>query len=177
MKLDFGLQGWKELDRELAKMDSRVEKRIGLTGLKAGGRVIIKEARRLAPKKTGTLRKSIKQKAPPKKPGRIFLDIFTAKGKGQRFDAWYSHFVEFGYTATGPKGDKPGTFKQFRAVAKSKATQKGKGGATHVPAQPFMRPALHTRWREAIKVTGERIFQLIVKEIKEPSKVWKGRRR
>jgi len=138
MKIEFNLQGGKELDLALKNLSARLSRKVILNALRAGGREIIKDARRRAPKKTGTLRKSISQKAAPRshQPGSTVLQIYTKKGKNQKYDAWYSHLVEFGWT------DRAGG---------------------HHAGRPFLRPAVDALKAKVIAIIGRRIGDNIIK--------------
>lgn len=56
------------------------------------------EMKQKAPKDTGDLSKAIKAKRNRGKKDVLESSVFITKGKNQRYDAYYWHFVEFGTT-------------------------------------------------------------------------------
>lgn len=56
------------------------------------------EMKQKAPKDTGDLQKAIKAKRNRGKKDVLESSVFITKGKNQRYDAYYWHFVEFGTT-------------------------------------------------------------------------------
>ena len=64
---------------------------------------IKKEAKKLAPKDTGTLRKAIKAKRKKSPPDKPEAEVFVEKGKDAKNDAWYWLFVEYGSASGTPE--------------------------------------------------------------------------
>lgn len=58
-KVTFGIKGAKELEQILKDLGPRIASRLGDKALRAAARPIVKEAKRLVPKRTGELRRSI----------------------------------------------------------------------------------------------------------------------
>lgn len=87
----FEIRGAKELEQTLRELGPQISVRLGDKGLKAGARVIVKEAKRLAPRKTGRLRRSITAVKGLSKTDERVVRI-GLKPPGRR----YGHLVEFG---------------------------------------------------------------------------------
>jgi HK97 gp10 family phage protein len=58
-RVEFQIKGAKEMERLLEELGPRVASRLGDRALRAAARVIIREAKRLVPVRTGALRRSI----------------------------------------------------------------------------------------------------------------------
>lgn len=140
------VKGLKELDRALQRMQADMAGGILVDALEDGAKVIVDEAKRLVPVRTGKLRDAIKTGnvktgvgAARETSGRFIagsrtlseasIDIgvdYTFKGGAVR----YGHLVEFG-------------------------TKRG------ARANPFMRPAFESRKNQAIAVFKDRLWQRI----------------
>lgn len=136
------LKGMKELDYALKQLPIRAQKKVLKQSVSAGAAVIRKEARKNARKfkRTGNLAKKIKT-AYNKAKSRPWFPIYEV-GCGEAF---YGKFIERGFIAVGPKGEKGGTWKAWRAARKVSK------GSRHVAAKPWLRPALSSKEREAIE--------------------------
>ena len=91
-KVEFKITGAKELEQTLKEMGPKIAVRIGDKALREGARVIVREAKRLAPRRTGALRKSIaavKGRDPRPEMRSVVVGF---KKPGRR----YAHLVEFG---------------------------------------------------------------------------------
>ncbi len=129
---DFKIIGAKELDKALKQIGPKFEKRIAKGAIRAGARVISKQAKENAPKKSGALRKSIQIVA--RRSGDAVVSIVTRSGakfiKMGRGTA-YAHIIEFG--------------------SKDRA------------ATPFLRPALDSKAKDAIKAISTYIQKRLSK--------------
>ena len=94
MDIGGNLAGFDDLDKALGNFEARTERKLSLTALRAGGRVIIKHAKQNVPIDDGVLKKSFMTKAGRFRPGEDITLIVGTKG-GKKF-GWYAHFVEFG---------------------------------------------------------------------------------
>jgi HK97 gp10 family phage protein len=85
----------KQLARKLAKLERAARNKVVRKGIREGAKIILKPARKAAPKRTGLTRKAIKTKVMKRKKDRIGLNVQIGKGeyKGETF---YAAFVEFG---------------------------------------------------------------------------------
>lgn len=123
MTSKFGVTGFDQLDRTLAKLANGVPETRMRTLLHEGGEMIAAEARRLAPVDTGTLRDSIQ--VTDDRDARIYgkvngdgLSVYVGPvGSTEDGDVYYAKFQEFGTVDHG--------------------------------AQPFMRPAIASKRPEA----------------------------
>jgi len=156
MSSDTKLIGFDDLNFYLNNFADKVEKRILKTSLSAGAIVIKKQAKKNAPRRTGTLRKAIKHKR--LKGNRASVRIFVDRGKKSKNDGWYAHIIEGG------------------ARAHKILPRKGKGisiggrvltETDHpgIKARPFMKPAFESKYKEAIISAGKRLRVLIEKEL------------
>lgn len=100
---DFKLEGFDELDKALAKLDNRVQKRISLKALRAGAKIIAKQAKDNVPVNTGNLRKSIGTFAAKRKAFFKEVLIGTRSGKKRKNDGFYGRFVELGTSKKRPQ--------------------------------------------------------------------------
>ena len=87
------VKGLKELDRKLKQLEPKLAKKVMRKAVSAGAEVIRKEARQLAPRRTGFLIKNI-IKSVKRRGSTVVAKIGTTKR------AFYGIFVEFG-TKTG----------------------------------------------------------------------------
>jgi len=87
------VNGLDEVLKKLKKLPEKVQKRVLVGAVRAGAKPIIKEAKRLVPVRTGTLKKSIGVvKRRSKNKNLIHFTVTPRKKKG----GWYAHYVEFG---------------------------------------------------------------------------------
>ena len=87
------VNGLDEVLKKLKKLPEKVQKRVLVGAVRAGAKPIIKEAKRLVPVRTGTLKKSIGVvKRRSKDKNIIHYTVAPRKKKG----GWYAHYVEFG---------------------------------------------------------------------------------
>lgn len=96
----ISLKGAKELDLKLSNLPLKVSKKIAMTALRSGGKIIRDRARMLCPVLTGTLQKSIKVRVPRRKKrneATILIGIDSVPMGGRMGGkAFYGAFVEFG---------------------------------------------------------------------------------
>lgn len=98
-KVTFEIKGAKELEATLKELGPKVAVRIGDKALRVGAGVIVKEAKRLAPRRTGQLRKSIVAvKGRDARPEQRTV-VVGFKKPGRR----YAHLVEFGTSKAAAK--------------------------------------------------------------------------
>lgn len=135
MEFDFKVEGFREMSNVLKKLDRDVERKLGLSALRSGARKILAEAKRRVRKKTRRLEKAIIIKALPKKSKVIQLAIGVKRGKKRNDET----------------GAWYGHLIEF--------------GTKFMPAKPYLRPALDSRHKEAIRVVGKRLWQLINKTV------------
>ena len=156
------VSGLDEVLKKLKKLPERIQKNVLSGAIRASAKPIIKEARRLVPVRTGTLKKSIgvvKRRSEDK--NIIHYSVTPRSGKKQKYDGWYAHFVEFGTYAKldhPPKSLPRGAKKRKR---REDMVKKGEGSAPH----PFMRPAYEIAGKESIKFVREYMKKRVDKEI------------
>lgn len=92
--MSMTLTGDKALERRLKKLPASVQRNLGRKAMRKGLADMRKEARSIAPKKTGRLRKAIKTKVSLRSSGDMTGRVFIkTRGKG---GAPYAHLVEWG---------------------------------------------------------------------------------
>jgi len=85
----------RKLNRKLKTLESKVEKKLTRQALRAGARVIAKEAKLRAPVDTGTLRSKIKVWALKRSRTRIGVLVGTS-AKDYTGNQFYGAFAEYG---------------------------------------------------------------------------------
>lgn len=132
MDSEVTVSGLKELQEQLDKLPSNVERKLMRGALRAGMRVLLLRARQLIHSVTGELAKSLRIIT------RAKAGVVTAVLKAGNKKAFYAHMVEFGTAA------------HLIAASKGKAITIGGhivADARHPGAkpEPFMRPALDSQ--------------------------------
>lgn len=94
-----GVEGVKELLDEIAPRHARNLMRATIQGIASN---IAKDARKSAPKDTGSLRKAIKAKRKKSHPDNPISEVIVEHGSNATHDAFYWRFVEYG--TAGPTG-------------------------------------------------------------------------
>jgi len=156
MNSGFKIQGAKELEFFLKTFPKKVEKRLLKGALSAAALPIKREAKKLAPKRTGTLKKAIKSRRV--KGRRAAVQVYVERGKRAKNDAWYAHIIEEGAKPHIIKGRKG---RGLTIGGRTVQSVKHPG----VKARPFMRPALETQARTAIGQFGKKLAMLIEREL------------
>ena len=133
MNVTFDVHGLDDIERKLKALGGRAAERALSSGLRAGAAVIVREARKRAPKRTGKLRKNIYS--------------FKIKKKNR------THAVEYGVGVRvkgKPKDPKNAFYWSFIEFGTSK-----------VPARPFLRPALKAGHSSAVTAMRRKVLQRI----------------
>lgn len=116
------VEGFDELNKALRSVGNRAGGLVLRNAAEAGAKVIVDEAQRLAPKKSGKLAASIRAVVGRLQAGRVQVNISYGK------DAWYGGLVELGHAL--------------------RRKRRGKEYG-HVPPKPYLRPALDGKAEEA----------------------------
>lgn len=145
------IAGLSDLNALLQTLPGKLEQNILRGALRAGQRVIQKDAQGRVPVLTGDLRKSIRVSV------RARAGKVTATVKAGNKKAWYAHLVEFG---TAAHMEKP---------VKDKAMNVGGNPreVVHHPGaqpKPFMRPAFDGKGMDAITAVADYIKGRLEKE-------------
>lgn len=172
------LLGMEEILKNMKGFPVKLQNRIMATGLRAGGRVIMADIARRAPKKRGNLAKTIRQRKAPRRLSRGGISMVIGVG------ARYAHLVEFG---TAPHVITPRAFKDrmssalrvIRSGGSSEDAQalliRGRfvGGTVHHPGaapHPFVRPAFEARAHEAIRVITRKMAKKMERDKRKLSR-------
>lgn len=126
-RVDFTIRGAKELEKTLKELGPQIASRLGDRALRAGAKPIVKEAKRLTPRRTGNLRKSIKA-VKARERGGAYAATRTVLIGFKKPHSRRAHLTEFGFVHRNGK---------------------------HVAARPFIRPALDATAGEALRAMIE----------------------
>jgi HK97 gp10 family phage protein len=138
--IDITMLGDKELEKALAAIDEKMQKKLMQNALREGAKIIAEEAKVRAPKRTGMLKRSIKVRAlHQKKRGTLGVQVQTGTrrelGISEQAYGYYPAALEYGWRM--------------------------KRSGEHVPAKPYMRPALDTKRGQAFRVIGRLAWKSI----------------
>ena len=153
LEFDLSVEGLSSLEAKLKEIDGRIARKIVADGIRKGAILIKKEAKMLAPRRSGTLRKAIKHRVRRQSSrsthtvGRIFVE----HGLGAKYDAFYARFVELG---TDPyQIPEPEHYAQGTKVLSDKSQIFGrKVEHPGMPGQFFMTRAIENKRLPAIQL-------------------------
>ena len=127
------IEGIEEIARNLEAVSDRIKRRALRAGMTRAGKLIERDAKRRVPVRMGRLRQAIE--FDPKiraRSGDLVGKVLARRGPNNK-GGYYAHLVERGH-------------KLFRTTRTKKYFIK------HVPADPFMRPALETNVGPSIEL-------------------------
>ncbi len=134
MTQQIQVRGLRELNRELKALPDKLKKKAVRRAIAAGAKIVQKDAKTNAPRRTGALRRAIAVRSTPSRsqPNLVRSSVFvrTAGNRSKATikrgeDPHYWKFQEFGWRATGPGAKKSGLSRaDFRARGRKIA---GKG--------------------------------------------------
>jgi HK97 gp10 family phage protein len=145
------ITGLKELQAFLDQLPAKVESNIMRSAMRQGALVMLEEAKRNVPVKTGKLRDGLVVTT------RLRRGVVTSKVQAKGKHASLAHLVEYG---TAAHFIKPKRAKSL-FLAGLFANGVDHPGAV---AKPFMRPALATQWEASVVAVGEQIKKRLTKE-------------
>ncbi len=143
--LEAKFSGLKELEQVLSTLPTKLQNNVLRGALRAAAKPVAEEARRRVPVKSGRLRDSIRVTAGIRNNLPKSKVIAGGKGTKKSVGAWYAHMVEGG-TAAHVIVARRGKTLWINNVPVGKAVNHP--GARK---QPFMRPAIDARQRDAIE--------------------------
>ena len=174
------ITGLAELQKMLSDLPAKLEQNVYRGALRAGGKVISEEAKRLVHSVSGELAESIRVSVRvDRKNGKV-----VAKIRAGNPAAYYAHMVERGTarhwiraTVRPERLTRRGR-KMISINTLNKMAKRGslKIGNVYVGAEiihpgatrkPFMRPALDTKWRESVSVFADYVRSRLEKEVKK----------
>jgi len=88
--------GVKEIQKVLEDFAPRIANNLMKATIHGIASEVTKEAKKRVPKRTGTLKKSLKTKRRRGKPGQPVSDVIADSGKAAKNDGFYWRFVEYG---------------------------------------------------------------------------------
>lgn len=171
------ISGMDELLKNLKELPEKVQKRVLVGAVRAAAKPIVKEARSLAPAKSGALKASIGVtkfetlnkslvwfQVSPRQHGNFTKRFTTASGQKWSIkgisDPWYAHFTEYG---TYSNLDHPLKNKLSAKRKKKRDAIVAKGGG--IKPHPFMRPAFEKEGDKAIVALKEYMEKRLDKEL------------
>ena len=164
MTVTLDLKGIDEFDRMLQELPKAVANKLGDAALRAGGRVIAAEARRLAPKRLKSKITVGGTGEPPPNATTRVQAVGLLKSKHSRL----AHLIEYGTAAhriMPKRGGKLAFEVNGRLVVTTKVEHPG------AAPKPFLRPAGDTKAQEAIDRIGENLGQGIEREAARLGKI------
>lgn len=150
------VRGLKDLNRALKQLGRKGARNALRSGIRAGGRVLVKDARRRAPYRT--LKKAMTVKVNRQKsPYEITAQVGPTAGKKAKYDAWWAHIVEY--------GAEPHEIVTKKKTLSDGTTAFGKR-VMHpgLPPRPFLRPAFEQSKQQMVKAMGDKIWDSIKKQ-------------
>lgn len=150
--ITFKVQGLDLLGRQLAELRGKTAQKIIRSAVTAGARVIVLDARRRAPVRTGDLRKSIESLRDKQNsgPGIEFRAVSVFKVPGVYANT--KHNVRKGRVGKTYLQDPPTFYWKFNEL-----------GTVRQPARPFIQPALSENVGRIIDAMRKKIEEGLVK--------------
>lgn len=148
---DEVISGGAELDALLRTLPDRMQKNVNRTGLRAGAAVFLAEVKQNIPVSSGDLLKTarISSRAAG---GGVSVSVKVG-GKHKGVDGWYAHLVEYGTRPHVILPKKQGGAMQFGGIKTRLVDHPG------TRARPFMRPAVDSKFPEAVAAIQAKIRQ------------------
>jgi len=154
------IKGLKELNKNLKRLDSRSTKNVLRAALRAGGRVVVKEARNKLPSEYDTLQRALTLKLQRQRsPVEMKLNVGLTMGSGARYDGWYGHIVEFGAAPH----DIPASGSKLMNIGDGQVATKVRHPG--VKKRPFLRPAFEQNILKIQKVFISKLWTGIKKKM------------
>lgn len=166
------MQGYAQVERRLMALPTKVARKVASQAMRAGAKIIQTEAKALAPKDTGALRKSIRVRtAKKKKRGEVKFTV-TTSSKDNLFkgDQFYGGFQELGYRL----GKRSAEVQRLqRAVRKSRnagvhsvasAALDSVDKRRRVPGKRFMKRAFNSKGKAAVDLISQQLISGIERE-------------
>lgn len=157
--IEFEVKGLRELDEALKRLPLEIQRKVLARAVLAGAGVIRDEARRLCPKNTGALAKSIVAKRKRQAGASVVYQVGPRK--------FYGHMVEFGTAPHEIKMQKLGKMLKLGRWRNIYAASVEHPGTA---PRPFLRPAFDT----SIDKATERFRMVLARAIERGEVVyWK----
>lgn len=148
---DETISGGRELDDLLQTLAPKMHRNINRAGLRAGAVVFREEVRANVPVASGDLKKSVRITTRAR-GGQVSASVKIGNSK-----AWYAHLVEFGTRPHIIKA-KPRSGLDVNGTVRREVSHPGSQG------KPFVRPAVDSKFPEAVKAVENKIRQLLNKQ-------------
>lgn len=132
-----------EVTQGLRQMTEELRRKFLRSAIRIGAQKVRERAKQKVPVKTGRLRKNIRNYE-YRRDGDYWQKIYVRNGKG---GVGYGHLVEYGYM---PRARGSGKNK--------KSVRRLHGPYRHVPARPYMRPALEETQPELVDAVEQAVI-------------------
>lgn len=144
MSASFQIDGLKELQRKLATLPERVQRKVMRPAVNAGATPVLKAARQKAKKRTGLLKKSLGKKVVTNKK-RQTVSAIVGPRKGVQADV---------------------NGRPYKPSRTAHLVEKGfiNAAGEHVPGQPFLNPALEETSGQAVNTMATKLGEGIERE-------------
>lgn len=154
VKIKMQFQGLSELGQRIAKLNNAMQRRIIKSAVTAGARVIVLDARRRAPVKTGALRKSIESLRDKEfsRPGFEVRAVSVFKVPGVYANTKAN--VRAGKAGKTYLQDPPTFYWKFNEL-----------GTVRQPARPFIQPALSENISKITQTMASKIQEQLAKQV------------
>ncbi|MCP4100460.1 MAG: HK97 gp10 family phage protein [Lentisphaerae bacterium] len=154
--IDLKVSGIDEVNKALYSYSQQLGDKVILKALREGAKIVQKEARNRAPRRTGKLRRNIVVKNSQiysKRRNAYKLGVYLSinkKGKASdRRNAYYGRFHEDGWNT---HGKLEGTRQSITQIFGKRTGRKTQRGKTDMQAQKFMKGAFDSRKHKALKM-------------------------
>lgn len=159
------VKGFKNLEKNLKKLEMKNAKNLVRASLRAGGRVVVKKARANLPSNYVTLRKSLTVKV-LRSRSPVYMDsqVGHTVGKKAKYNGWYGHIVEGG--AAGHEIERvENKTKTYRGKKLKLGDNIFRERVMHpgFPARPYFRPAYDTSIKKIEEAYAEKMWSGIQK--------------
>ena len=145
------LTGMDELRRRIGRLERKLQRRVYTKAVREGGKVVQREVKERAPRRTGAMARAVSVRASSKAARNLFgVKVSVRSGV-------------FSSARTAKRKGKGATYKPDEVVRYYRFLELG---TKHHPAQPFLAPALERRGAEVMRVVGEELRAGVEREAK-----------
>lgn len=155
---DIKVNGLAEVQRALFAFSNKLGEKVVIDSLKQGARVISREAKRRAPKRTGRVRRAIVVKKSKinslRRTGNragVYITLRKGKGKSDPKDGFYGRFIEDGWNTHGKRN---AARYEITSVFGGRTGRKTGPGRRNVPGREFIKGAFLAKRNEAVRLAA-----------------------
>ncbi len=154
--IELEIKGLKEINKAIHEIPAQLGKRVVTSALREGAKIIQKEARSLAPRKSGRLRRAIKVKKsrihtkPRMGKFGFYIKINPGKKRDDMQGAYYGHIIDGGWNTRGKGASRRSDVTSSFNRRTGRKTMRGK---TDVSGKEFMLRAYRRKHKIAADYT------------------------